>query len=121
MPVLEKEKAGTSRLTLGGSETLFTGDVPAARAQELALGPGQGTRQSTTLLPTLSVAANEIRNISWASAPEVLSVRWLAEMHPGHLLLIREPSDCVSLETFSKGFPFHYVISYPSNPRGWGT
>lgn len=41
-----------------------------------------------------------------------------AVKHPRHLLFIKMVSVCVSLDTFSKGFPFHYVISYPSNPHG---
>lgn len=27
-------------------------------------------------------------------------------------------SVCVSPETFSKGFPFYYIISYPSSSQG---
>lgn len=68
----------------------------------------------------LGAAANEITEHLLGIRPRSAE-RALAEAHPRHLLLIRVPSACVSLETFSEGFPFHYVISYPSNPQGWGT
>lgn len=41
MPVLEKEKAGTSCLKLGGSETLFTGDVQQQELRSWLLDLGR--------------------------------------------------------------------------------
>lgn len=83
-------------------------------------GPSSSRHPHTLYHPphtTLCCSERNNRASPARPSPEVLST---AGTTTPQASIINKDGFCVSLETFSKGFPFHYVISYPSNPHGGG-